>query len=150
MREVLLQFEWLQPQDAPCASRVKVSYDVVGLALSASDQIRRALHAAGQDVTLVYSEGLHLDVLPLRTGKGRATRFIIEEWGVGPDQVLAFGDSGNDLELLSSGFRGTIVANAQPELRSAIGPRVYRSPMAHADGVIDGFRHWTRAPVASW
>ena len=58
--------------------------------------------------------------------------------------MLVFGDSGNDLDLLSSGFSGTIVANALPELRQAVPADVYRSPFPFADGVLDGIRHWRR------
>jgi hydroxymethylpyrimidine pyrophosphatase-like HAD family hydrolase len=60
-----------------------------------------------------------------------------------PADVLVFGDSGNDLELRGQGFRGTIVANALPELRDAVGRDVYHSPRPFADGVLDGIAYWS-------
>ena len=91
----------------------------------------------------MYSGGVDLDILPSAAGKGRAARFLAESWAIATDDVLAFGDSGNDAELLGSGFRGTAVANAFPELLAATDPDVYRSPKPFADGVLDGIRHWS-------
>ncbi|HEY5484961.1 MAG TPA: HAD family hydrolase, partial [Propionibacteriaceae bacterium] len=69
-----------------------------------------------------------------------------DSWGVPAEHVIAAGDSGNDAELLTAGFRGVIVANAQPELDSLAGPTIFRSAYSHAAGVLDGIRHWTAEP----
>ena len=143
VRDVLRPFRWLLPQAAEFQTSVKVSYEVEGLTDSDHETLRRKLLEAGVKATVVYSGGRYLDILPAKAGKGVATRFLAEVWEIGPDETLAFGDSGNDTELLSSGFRGTIVANAQPELRMAVDTMVYHSPRSFADGVIDGIRHWT-------
>jgi sucrose-6F-phosphate phosphohydrolase len=142
VREVLRAVRGLELQAPVNQTPVKASYDVPGLGDATLDRIRIMLDAAGLPSRLVYSGGLHLDVIPAGAGKGAAARFVADMLGIGPGDVLAFGDSGNDLDLLSAGFRGTMVANAQPELRSAIGPDVYQSPYPFADGVLDGIRHW--------
>ena len=56
--------------------------------------------------------------------------------------VLTFGDSGNDLDLLDGGFRGTMVANALPELVALAAPEVYRSP-----AVVRGWRPRRHPPL---
>jgi hydroxymethylpyrimidine pyrophosphatase-like HAD family hydrolase len=62
---------------------------------------------------------------------------------VEPEDVLVFGDTGNDVDLFAQGFRGTVVGNALPELADARAARdAYRSPLRHAAGVLDGVRHW--------
>jgi len=143
IRTALRPFRWLVAQPAATQSPLKVSYDARGLTDSDRAVIRRALADAGLAATLVYSGGLHLDLLPEGTGKGHAAAFLARAWGVAPGDVLAFGDSGNDAELLTAGFRGTLVANALPELREAVGDDVYRSPLPFADGILDGVRHWS-------
>ncbi len=143
LRETLRPLRWLEPQADADQSTRKASYDVWGLSPSDQATIRQRLAEADLEVELVYSAGRYLDLLPARAGKGRAARFLADGWGIGTEDVLAFGDSGNDAQLLASGFRGTIVANALPELRDAVGRDVYQSPRPFADGVLDGIRHWS-------
>lgn len=143
VRHVLRPFDWLAPQPSEFQTPTKVSYEVESLTESDRATIGRTLDKAGLRTTIVYSGGRYLDILPATAGKGMATRFLADLWGIDADDILAFGDSGNDTELLTSGFHGTMVANAQPELRLAVDGHVYRSPEAYADGVIDGIRHWS-------
>ncbi len=142
-REALRSFPWLELQDDAFQTRLKASYDVRTLAAEELAPIRRALATVDPDARVVYSGGRYLDILPPHSGKGRATRFLADEWAIPASNVLAFGDSGNDAELLTSGFRGTIVANALPELRLAVGEDVYQSPERFANGVLDGIRYWS-------
>lgn len=143
VREALREHAWLVPQPDAAQTRVKVSYDVPGLDGGALLAVERSLEAHGLEAIVVYSQSLHLDILPAVAGKGQAARFVASGWGIPEADVLAFGDSGNDLELFRSGFRGTLVANALPELAAAVDDDVYRSPQPFADGVLDGIRYWT-------
>ncbi len=136
---------WLELQPAENQTDLKASFDVRGLTPSDRGVIRRALAAEGIAAGLVYSAGVHLDVIPLLAGKGRAARFLASSLGIADGDVLAFGDSGNDLDLLTAGFRGTIVANALPELVDHAPADVYRSGRPFADGILDGIRFWSRA-----
>jgi sucrose-6F-phosphate phosphohydrolase len=124
-------------------SPVKASYSAADLSDEDLDGIRRLLRAAGIVATVVYSSARDLDILPADAGKGLAVRHIARTWDLAGDRVIACGDSGNDLDLLTSGFRGVVVANAQPEVRRLSGPDVFHSAMSYADGVLDGIRHWS-------
>jgi sucrose-6F-phosphate phosphohydrolase len=143
VRRALRPLTWLEPQADEFQSPLKASYEVTGLSAAERAAILQALRDAGIEATLVYSGDRFVDILPPCAGKGRAAGFLAEGWGISADHVLAFGDSGNDAELLTSGFRGTIVANALPELSRAVGSDVYRSPEPYADGVLDGIRYWS-------
>jgi sucrose-6F-phosphate phosphohydrolase len=145
VRRVLAGVPWLALQPDSAQTGLKASFDVPDLGPADLASVERTLAAAGRPSTLVYSGNLFLDVLPAAAGKGHAARFLADAWGVAPQDVLVFGDSGNDLQMFEQGFRGTIVANALPELGQAVGPDVYRSPLAYADGVLDGLRHWSGA-----
>jgi HAD superfamily hydrolase (TIGR01484 family) len=59
-----------------------------------------------------------LDILPRSASKLHAIEFLIETWHYEEARVLFAGDSGNDLEVLASGLRAVLVANADEEVRS--------------------------------
>jgi sucrose-6F-phosphate phosphohydrolase len=143
VRRLLSIIDRLKVQPESLQSRYKASFDAPDLADDDVDGIRRLLADAGLAATVVYSSSLHLDILPPWAGKGDATVAIADSLGIGRRDVLVFGDSGNDLQLFQRGFCGTIVANALPELRSAVDETVYRSPLPFADGVLDGIRYWS-------
>jgi sucrose-6F-phosphate phosphohydrolase len=144
VRATLAQFPRLRLQTDDSQTPLKVSYRVEDLTLKEEVEIRRALEAAGLEITFIYSHGSYLDILPSGAGKGLATRFLAEEWRLTDEEVLVFGDSGNDIELLAAGFRSTMVANGLPELRAVIGSEVYLSPESYADGILDGLRYWSQ------
>ena len=58
-----------------------------------------------------------VDFIPLRTGKRAAVQFLVNHCMVEPTQVYAFGDSGNDLEMLQYAEHGFLVANATEEVK---------------------------------
>ena len=59
-------------------------------------------------------------------GKGPAIEALCELMGIGLDQAVAFGDAGNDIEMLETVPNSVAVANATPEAKAAaryeIGP----------------------------
>ncbi|WP_064240438.1 HAD-IIB family hydrolase [Sinorhizobium glycinis] len=108
-------------------------------------EIAARLAAAGVDVKLIYSSSRDLDILPRSGGKGSALAWICRELAVDPGEVVVAGDTGNDLEMFEMPHvRGIVVANALAELRRAVAgdPRHYMARTSHADGVIEGLRHW--------
>jgi sucrose-phosphate synthase len=142
VRASLTQFARLKLQVDDSQTPLKVIYRIDDLTPKEEAAISQALETAGLTVTFIYSHRSYLDILPPGAGKGLATRFLAEYWGLADVAVLVFGDSGNDIELLGAGFRGTMVVNALPELRAVIGPEVYQSPEPYADGILDGLRFW--------
>jgi sucrose-phosphate synthase len=143
VHRALAGLTWLERQAAAAQTDLKASYDAGELAPADIEVVRACLTAAAIDATIVYSANRHLDVIPEGAGKGIAARELARAWAIPPDRVLVFGDSGNDAGLYLEGFLGTIVGNALPELRRAVGSAAYRSPFAYAGGILDGIRHWS-------
>ncbi|MBB4187477.1 sucrose-6F-phosphate phosphohydrolase [Sinorhizobium terangae] len=107
--------------------------------------IGQRLATAGLDVKLVYSSSRDLDILPRAGGKGSALAWICRELAVDLDEVVVAGDTGNDREMFDMPrVRGVVVANALAELRQAVehGSRHFLARNSHADGVLEGLRHW--------
>lgn len=65
----------------------------------------------------VTDKGL-LDVLPTTASKLHAVRFLMQRIGIPENRVVFSGDSGNDLDILTSSIRGIIVANADDSVKN--------------------------------
>ncbi|MBB5351838.1 sucrose-6F-phosphate phosphohydrolase [Haloferula luteola] len=106
--------------------------------------LRAALGAAGVKAQVVYSSGRDLDVLPLAANKGNSLRWLCGQVGMGTDEVVTSGDTGNDeFLLLEPGVRGIAVGNAAPELLEAVrGKSVFLARGHCAAGVLEGWEHY--------
>jgi sucrose-6-phosphatase len=60
-----------------------------------------------------------LDVLPRRANKLQAIRFLIKEEKISEKDMIFAGDSGNDLDALTSGFQAILVKNSVVEVQRA-------------------------------
>ena len=127
----------LSPQAAIDRRPFKCSYFAQGPDIA--ETVVAALAAASIEAKVVFSHGRLLDVLPIKAGKGAAMRHVAKVMGLSGDQVIAAGDSGNDIDMLSACRGAVAVANHDPDLASTAGMNhVYRASRAHAAGVLEG------------
>lgn len=131
-------------QDQQWQSPYKSSYCLDKNAEPRLREIRAALEAAGLQAKVVYSADKFLDLLPIRSGKGEAVKYVAGRLGVSPDQVVTCGDTGNDLDMMRTelGFRGIAVGNAAPELKAFTEPHVYHANASFAAGIQEGLAHY--------
>jgi Cof subfamily protein (haloacid dehalogenase superfamily) len=59
-----------------------------------------------------------LELIPKRASKGAALQHILDEYGILPQEVIAFGDAENDHEMLQLAGIGFAMENASPETRA--------------------------------
>jgi sucrose-6F-phosphate phosphohydrolase len=142
IREVCAEFHELEMQPAEFLSVYKISYYGHGLDDAYLDRLRQRLAEAGQGARVVYSSRRDLDVLPAGANKGTAVAHLAKHWRIDPARVIVAGDSGNDLDMFQQGFRGIVVANAHPELKSLRDRNVFHTSRSHAAGVLEGLAHW--------
>lgn len=118
---VLETHDQLSLQDPSSQSRFKISYHAPATSGRWLEELRDALER-GPATRVVWSrdetqnEGL-LDLLPKRGGKLGAIRFLCRKLGVPADRTVFAGDSGNDLEVLTSEIPSVLVANAADEIK---------------------------------
>lgn len=62
----------------------------------------------------------YLDILPQNTSKDEALKFVLKKIKVKKGEVMYCGDSGNDLQVLTSGFKGVLVNNATDEFKNIV------------------------------
>ena len=60
-----------------------------------------------------------LNLAPVGYSKASGIRILCEALGIGIDQVVTFGDGGNDLEMIAQIPNGVAVAGASPEIAAA-------------------------------
>ncbi|MFO7554989.1 MAG: HAD-IIB family hydrolase [Desulfobacterales bacterium] len=120
----LMEFKDLTRQEPEKQNRYKLSYyanenvDSRGLV----DQIQQQLSGQGLRCRIIWSvdeqRGLGLvDVLPQRASKLHAIRYLMDQKGYLKSRVVFCGDSGNDLNVLTSDIQAVLVRNASDEVR---------------------------------
>ena len=122
----------LQPPEKQ--NRFKVSYYAdPGLDLDAV--LRRVgdhLEAQGIRANIISSwdddaqMGL-VDILPSRANKLLAIRFLMNTMGIDAAHTVFAGDSGNDLDVLTSGLQAILVGNAADDIRQTARRRLSRN-----------------------
>ena len=85
-------------------------------------QIRGALDVERVSANLIWSvdeistQGL-LDIVPARANKLRAIQFLMQQEQFCEARTVFAGDSGNDLDVLTSGLQAILVKNATEDVR---------------------------------
>ena len=86
------------------------------------NDIRRILEQQRVSANIIWSvdetgsNGL-LDIIPPRANKLRAIEFLMQQEQFSEDRTVFAGDSGNDLDVLTSGLQAILVKNAMAEVR---------------------------------
>ena len=121
----------------------KISFNVDPKMMPSLRDIRQELRKHDLHANPIYSHEAFLDLLPIRASKGRALRYIAMKWGIPMDMIMAAGDSGNDVCMLTGDTLGVVVGNHSVELRKLHGkPRIYFAEGHHAYGVLEGLQHF--------
>lgn len=60
-----------------------------------------------------------LDIIPATGSKEAGIRALIRHYGIAQDETMAFGDGGNDIEMLSYAGIGVAMGNASDEVKAA-------------------------------
>jgi sucrose-6F-phosphate phosphohydrolase len=97
------------------------------------------------DEVIVYSfdsqdgKGL-LDFLPASATKRTALEYVSADAGASPSEVVFCGDSGNDIDALTAGFRGVLVRNADEQLVAEVREAMTGNPALQVYFAGGGFR----------
>jgi HAD superfamily hydrolase (TIGR01484 family) len=124
LARLLKDFDELQLQEPEKQNRYKLSY-YVNLTANGRrliDKIRRHLQSKGIAADVIWSVdeinnlGL-IDILPEHASKPHAIRFLLHTQGIPECRAIFAGDSGNDLDALTSGLQAVLVKNASQDIR---------------------------------
>ncbi|MGN0745634.1 MAG: Cof-type HAD-IIB family hydrolase [Aristaeellaceae bacterium] len=74
----------------------------------------------GDRLSVTCSKPHFLEVNPSKATKGNALRWLGEHFGFSMENVMAFGDSLNDLSMLTAAGHGVAMANAREDVRALV------------------------------
>lgn len=107
------------------------------------EKIKQKLNEHNQRVKLIISKNKDMDILPERSGKGKAIEFLIEKFSIPIDQLIVAGDSGNDEDMLTIGANAIVVGNHSEELRKLKrNEKIYFAKAEYAAGISEGLEHF--------
>lgn len=79
---------------------------------------KQLLNLFGNELDIYLSAPWFLEVMPKGINKGIGVERICEDMGITMSEVVAFGDSFNDLPMIKSVGMGIAMGNAEPELKA--------------------------------
>lgn len=129
----------LERQDVPQARRC--SYFCTP-EQAANPALREIADELGCD--LLYSAELYLDFLPKGVNKGSSLQALADWLELDHDQVLAAGDTLNDLSMLSASFHGVCVGQSETALLEATRShsRTLHANRPGCGGILEAFAHF--------
>lgn len=80
-----------------------------------------------------------LDALAPGGGKATGVQAVLDHLGLTADEVMAFGDGGNDISMLQLASVGVATGNAGDHVKAAAD---YVCPPVEEQGVLEAFRHF--------
>lgn len=84
------------------------------------DEIEAGLKGSfGKKLSILQSRPYFLEITDQQATKGQTLRWLAEQEGIGAEEIIAFGDGHNDLDMLKYAGLGVAVANARSEVLAA-------------------------------
>src|SRR3990170_3637708 len=142
VEDILRGFPEIRIQADEWQSEFKASYYLQRNADLTVAEIRQCLEEREVRAKVIYSASRFLDLLPYRSGKGGAVRYVADKLGI--QQVTTAGDTGNDLDMMRAdlGFHCIVVGNATEELRKVDEAHIYLATADYAAGIREGLEHF--------
>lgn len=137
----LVMMERLKRQPAQYQHDYKSSWYLHDATADEIRDLEQRLARSGHRARVVYSSARDLDVLPEIADKGQALRWLCEALGIGLDEVIVAGDTGNDRAMFElDAVRGILPGNALSELAGLAQARagIIATQGMAARGVIEG------------
>ncbi|CAN5243850.1 HAD-IIB family hydrolase [soil metagenome] len=145
IRKILDPVEGLYLQaGAHTQERFKISYDLDPEIAPPKKEIVRLLRHEKLRTRVFVSHDVYLDVIPIRSSKGLALRYLSVKWGIPQGRILVAADSGNDIDMIQGNTLGVVVRNHTAELNNPLRgqPRVYYARKRFADGILEGIEYY--------
>jgi len=125
----------------PALKIMAISHDIKLL-----DPVEADLKALfGQDLYITRSKLHYLEIMHRDANKARALQLVAEHYGIEQADVLAIGDSYNDIAMLKWAGIGVAVANAPQMVKAAAD---YVTASNDEDGVAEALEKWVLNPQA--
>lgn len=91
------------------------------------------IHTFGNKLNVFYSKPNYIEVLNPLANKGLAVKYLTEYLNLRQDEVMAIGDSYNDLSMIEYAGVGVVVANGREDVKKAA---QYVTAVSHEDDAV--------------
>lgn len=144
VRAALHPFPGLTEQQTDFRFRVSYDYDPISYDPRAGDVITDMGH------DILISDNRFLDVLPRGVSKGPSLLRLLDHLGLAQTQVLAAGDTLNDLSMLVAGTPAVAVGGSEDPLIAALPdlPHIHRAKAIGAAGIVEAMMAFDLHPKA--
>ncbi len=123
--------------------RFKVSYFLDKNQSTTRLDIQRRLREAGLSAKVIVSARSLVDIIPVRSGKDVALRYLENRWGVAPERIFYFGTYANDLAAVRGRNLSTLAGDADRVLRQIRPrPRLHHAKSPGLAGFFEGLDHF--------
>ena len=78
-------------------------------------------------------------MIPKQGGKTAGIESILKHYGIKKEEIMAFGDAENDIEMLQYAQIGVAMGNADDEVKEAAD---YVTDMVDSDGIYKALKHF--------
>jgi len=138
----LKEVKWIKLQEEEAQNPFKISYYYEKEHYD-HEELIRVLGTGWYKVNIIPSHGEFLDFIPKRASKGNAIKFLCRKWSIPLGNVIAAGDSGNDVDMFRGPVKGIIVGNRSAELADYETTKsIYVATTAASEGILEGLKHY--------
>ena len=138
----LQEIKWIKLQEEEAQNPYKISFYYEKEHYN-HDELIKALGAGWYKINIISSHGQYLDFIPKRASKGNAIKFLCHKWDIPLSNVIAAGDSGNDIDMFRGPVRGIIVGNRSVELADYKTTKsIYVAKSTASAGILEGLKHY--------
>ena len=144
VRRVLSAVPGLSLRPDEHQSQFKISYFYDPQTAPPIEEISAKLYKEEQSVSLIYSHGQYLAVVPIRASKGLALRHVMATSSIKLERTLAIGGSGADEDMMRGNTLAAVVGNSSHEELSNLeqSSTLYFADKSHAAGVLEAMSYY--------
>lgn len=138
----LQNIKWIKLQEEEAQNPFKISYYYEKEHYNHNELIE-VLGTGWYKINIIPSHGQFLDFIPKRASKGNAIKFLCRKWAIPLTNVIAAGDSGNDIDMFRGPVKGIIVGNRSFELADYETTKsIYVAKNSASSGILEGLKHY--------
>ncbi|MDQ6530843.1 HAD-IIB family hydrolase [Flavobacterium sp. LHD-85] len=138
----LKAIKWIKLQEEEAQNPYKISYYYEKEQYN-HDELIAVLGTGWYKVNIIPSHGQFLDFIPKRASKGNAIKFLCRKWSIPLSNVIAAGDSGNDVDMFRGPVKGIIVGNRSAELADYETTKsIYVAKASASEGILEGLKYY--------
>ena len=141
--EILAKVPDLQLQEEDFQHQYKVSYMMDAKNAMNRLSLQRLLREEGISAKVIVTAKNFVDVIPTRSGKDVALRYLENRWGIDPERIFYFGTYGNDIAAVRGKNISVLAGDADRVLLQLHSrPRLYHAQQPGLAGLFEGLEHF--------